>query len=83
MTFSLTNQSSQSVSVHIESLKRDREMMATNGHSIETGIRTTRASLQAIDNGELREAERALMSVTAAAGAEREQMKDRFRAGIA
>jgi DNA repair exonuclease SbcCD ATPase subunit len=73
ITFALTNQSAQSVSVHIESLKRDREMMATNGHSIDTGIRTTRASLQAVDV-EFREAERALMSVTAAAGAEREQI---------
>ena len=59
--------------VHIESLKRDREMMASNGHSIDPGIRTTRASRQTLD-GELREAERALMSVTAAAGAEREQI---------
>ncbi len=73
VTFSLTNQSAQSVGVHIESLKRDRDMMATNGHPIDTGMRSTRASLQAID-GELREAERALMSVTAAAGAEREQI---------
>lgn len=72
-TFALTNQSAQSVTVHIESLKRDREMMATNGQSIDTGIRTTRASLQAVDV-ELREAERALMSVTAAAGTEREQI---------
>jgi hypothetical protein len=72
-TFSLTKQSAQSVAVHIESLKRDREMMATNGHSIDAGIRTTRASLQLVDV-ELREAERALMSVTAAAGAEREQI---------
>jgi hypothetical protein len=72
-TFALTNQSAQSVGVHIESLKRDREMMTSNGHSIDTGIRTTRASLQALDV-EFREAERALMSVTAAAGAEREQI---------
>ena len=48
-TFALTNQSAQSVGVHIESLKRDREMMATNGHSIDTGIRTTRGSMQAVD----------------------------------
>jgi DNA-binding beta-propeller fold protein YncE len=33
------NQSAQSVGVHIESLKRDREMMASNGHSIDTGLR--------------------------------------------
>lgn len=72
-TFALTNQSAQSVGAHIESLKRDREMMATNGHSIDIGISTTRGSLQALDV-ELREAERALMSVTAASGAEREQI---------
>jgi DNA repair exonuclease SbcCD ATPase subunit len=39
----------------------------------ESGIRTTRASVQALDV-ELREAERSLMSVTAATGAEREQI---------
>ncbi len=72
-TFALNSQSAQSVSVHIESLKRDREMMVSNAHSIDTGIRTTRASLQAVDV-ELREAERALSSVTAATGAEREQI---------
>lgn len=72
-TFALTNQSAQSVGVHIESLKRDREMIVSNAHSIDTGIRTTRASLHAVDV-ELREAERALSSVTAATGAEREQI---------
>jgi hypothetical protein len=73
ITFALTTQSAESVGMHIESLKRDREMMTSNSHSIDAGIRTTRASLQPLDT-ELREAERSLTSVTAAAGAEREQI---------
>jgi hypothetical protein len=72
-TFALTGQSAESVSTHIESLKRDREMMVTNARSIDAGLRTARASMLSLDT-ELREAERALMSVTAAVGAEREQV---------
>lgn len=73
MTFALTDQSAESVSTHIESLKRDREMMVRNARSIEASLRTAQASMLTLDT-ELREAERALMSVTAAVGAEREQI---------
>jgi DNA repair exonuclease SbcCD ATPase subunit len=59
--------------VHIEALDRDRKMIASNAHSIDTKIRMTRASLHTLDL-ELREAERALMNVTAAIGTEREQI---------
>jgi hypothetical protein len=73
MTFALTDQSVESVSMHIESLKRDREMMVSNARSIDAGLRTAQASMLSLDT-ELREAERVLMSVTAAVGAEREQV---------
>ncbi|HWR17532.1 MAG TPA: hypothetical protein VN577_22075 [Terriglobales bacterium] len=73
VTFALTDQSAESISTHIEALKRDRDMMVSNSRSIEAGLRTARASMLNLDT-ELREAERVLMSVTAAIGAEREQV---------
>jgi hypothetical protein len=73
VTFALTDQSAESSSTHIEALKRDRDMMVSNARSIEAGLRTARASMLNLDT-ELREADRVLMSVTAAVGAEREQV---------
>jgi len=73
VTFALTSQSAESIRTHIEALKRDREMMTTNSRSVESGLRTAQASMRNLD-GELREAERVLMGVTSAVGAEREQI---------
>jgi DNA repair exonuclease SbcCD ATPase subunit len=73
VTFALTSQSAESIRTHIESLKRDREMMIANSRSVESGLRTAQAAMQNLD-GELREAERVLMGVTSAVGAEREQI---------
>ncbi len=73
LTFALTAQSAGSIRTHIEALKRDREMMAMNSRSIESGLRTAQASMRNLD-AELREAERVLMGVTSAVGAEREQI---------
>jgi DNA repair exonuclease SbcCD ATPase subunit len=73
VTFALTSQSAESIRTHIESLKRDREMMIANSRSVESGLRTAQAAMRNLD-GELREAERVLMGVTSAVGAEREQI---------
>lgn len=73
VTFALTSQSADSIRTHIESLKRDREMMIANSRSVESGLRTAQAAMRDLD-GELREAERVLMGVTSAVGAEREQI---------
>ena len=73
VTFALTSQSAESIRTHIESLKRDREMMIANYRSVESGLRTAQAAMRNLD-GELREAERVLMGVTSAVGAEREQI---------
>ena len=73
VTFALTSQSAESIRTHIEALKRDREMMTTNSRSVESGLRTAQAAMRNLD-GELREAERVLMGVTSAVGAEREQI---------
>jgi len=75
LTFALTSQSAESVRTHIESLKRDREMMAANLRSVESELRTAQAAMRNLD-GELREAERVLMGVTSAVGAEREQIAE-------
>lgn len=72
-TFALTDQSKESVSVHIEALKRDRELMSKNSHAIEARLTTTQAEITRVD-GELRDAERALETVNAAVGTVREQL---------
>jgi predicted component of type VI protein secretion system len=48
-------------------------MMISNARSIDSGLRSTRATMLNLDT-ELREAERVLMSVTAAVGTERQQV---------
>jgi hypothetical protein len=73
VTFALTSQSADSIRTHIESLRRDREMMIANSRSVESELRTAQATMRNLD-GELREAERVLMGVTSAVGAEREQI---------
>ncbi len=71
--FGLTSQSAESVSAHIEALKRDRELMRKNLESLSANIETTSAKIQRVDS-ELRDAEKALMTVTSAVGPVREQI---------
>jgi hypothetical protein len=61
------------VGTHIESLKRDREMMVSNARSTGAGLRTTLAAMLSLDT-ERRESERVLAGVTAAVGVEGEQV---------
>ncbi len=72
-TFALTDQSELSISSHIEALRRDRDLMRKGVESIADGLTTTRASVDGVDD-KLRDAERALMTVTAAVGTVREQL---------
>ena len=71
-TFALTAQSSESISTHIEALKRDRELMNKNLYSIDANMEITSSTLVEIED-ELRDAERALVNVTSAIGTVREQ----------
>jgi DNA repair exonuclease SbcCD ATPase subunit len=72
-TFALTDQSETSISSHIEALERDRDLMRKGLESIEDGLKTSRSALDDVD-AELREAERALITVTEAIGTVREQL---------
>lgn len=72
LTFALTVQSTDSVSAHIEALKRDRELMRKNVYSIDSNIEISTASLVQVED-DLRDAERSLMTVTQAIGTSREQ----------
>ena len=72
-TFGLSVQSAESVDAHIEALKSDRELMIKNRESISANIKTTTAVAAQIDM-ELRDAERALTTVTSAVGPLREQL---------
>jgi hypothetical protein len=72
-TFSLTQQSRESVGAHIDALKRDRELMKSNLHAIEGRLSATLAQIEQVD-AELRDSERALLTVTAAIGSVREQL---------
>jgi predicted nucleic acid-binding Zn-ribbon protein len=71
--FGLTSQSAESVSAHIEALKRDRELMRRNVDSLSANIRAMSSNIAEIDN-QLRDAERALMTLTSAVGPVREQL---------
>jgi DNA repair exonuclease SbcCD ATPase subunit len=72
-TFALTEQTKESISTHIEALKRDRDLMKRNVDSIDSDIATTSSTLFDVED-ELREAERTLTNVTSAVGAVREQI---------
>jgi hypothetical protein len=72
-TFALTEQSEASVAAHIEALKRDHELMSKNLRSLEGALEAGRGALTDID-AELREADRALLTVTDSVGTLREQM---------
>lgn len=75
-TFALTVQSEQEVASHIESLTRDRELIASNVKSIYAHLTTTQAEMDHVDV-ELRNFERSLMTVNAAIGTLREQLAKR------
>ena len=72
-TFALTEQSVDSVSAHIEALKRDRDLVRKNVYAISTRFTGVRAELARVEI-DFREAERALVTVTAAVGTVREQL---------
>ncbi len=71
--FGLSEQSAQSVEAHIESLKSDRELMLRNRESLFADVQKLTAKGAEIDV-ELRNAERALTTVTSAIGPLREQL---------
>ena len=60
-TFGLTEQSEESVSAHIEALKRDRQLMGKNYRSLQASLEATQAKLQEVDSS-LRHAERSLVA---------------------
>lgn len=72
-TFSLTEQSEESVATHIDALKRDYELMSSNLQAIEARLTSTQAEFVRIE-GELRDFERSLVTVNAAIGSLREQL---------
>jgi hypothetical protein len=71
--FGLTSQSAESVEAHIEALKSDRELMVRNREALSASVKASIAEMAEVDS-ELRDAERALVTVTAAVGAAREQL---------
>jgi hypothetical protein len=72
-TFNLTAQSSESVSTHIEALKRDRELIRKNLFSIDASMEIGSGALLQVED-DLRDAERTLMNVTNSIGTVREQL---------
>jgi hypothetical protein len=72
-TFSLQQQSEQSVEAHIQALNRDRILMVENVNAIVRSIFTTTAELAIVDE-QLRTAESALRVVTDSTTPAREQM---------
>ena len=71
--FGLTKQSAESVASHIEALKSDRELIQKNQEALAASVQSSVAEISGVD-GELREAEKALVSVNAAVGSFREQI---------
>jgi len=71
--FGLTSQSEESIAAHIEALRSDRELMLKNRESLSANMKTTFAGMAQIDS-ELRDAEKALATVTSAVGPVREQL---------
>ncbi len=71
--FGLSAQSAESVDAHIEALKSDRELMLKNRESISANIKTAMAVGAQIEM-ELRDAERALTTVSSAVGPLRERL---------
>jgi len=71
--FGLTSQSADSVSAHIEALRRDRELMSRNLDSLSANIKIISANIAELDT-QLRDADRTLMTLTSAVGPIREQL---------
>lgn len=72
-SFKLSAHSVDEVAAHVEALKRDRAMMRRSIEPLLNAVAATEAALLNVDI-ELREAERALATVTAAVGPIREQL---------
>ena len=72
-SFSLSQQSQHSVEAHIESLKRDRQLISKNVQSLAARLGASQAEILNRDE-ELRHAERTLEAVNAAIGTIREQL---------
>lgn len=73
--FSLSSQSEESISAHIEALKRDSDLMRSNVQSLERALVKLHAESERVD-ADFREAERALRTVNEAVGPAREQLAD-------
>ena len=71
--FGLTSQSAEMVEAHIEALKSDRELIIRNQEALSASVKAAIASIAHVDS-ELRDAERALSTVTSAVGPVREQI---------
>lgn len=71
--FGLSSQSAESVAAHIEALKRDRELMRKNVDSLDASIKLTGANISEVDS-QIRDADRALTTLTNAVGPVREQL---------
>ena len=71
--FGLTSQSAETVAAHIEALKSDRELISRNQESLSANVKTTLAAMGKVDS-DLRDAEKALRTVTSAVGPVREQI---------
>lgn len=72
-TFALTDQSNQSVTAHIEALKRDRNLINQNLKATGERLAAIRAETGRVES-DFRDAERALLTVTEAVGTVREQL---------
>jgi hypothetical protein len=75
-TFALSMQTGDEVEAHIAALKRDRALMKNNLDALAASIRTKTGEIGGLDE-RLRDAERALTTVTDAVGTVREQLANR------
>lgn len=71
--FGLTSQSAETVEAHIEALRSDRELIIRNQEALSANVKAAIASITHVDS-ELRDAEKALRTVTDAVGPVREQI---------
>ncbi len=71
--FGLTSQSAETVEAHIEAMKSDRELIIRNQEALAASVKASVASIAHVDS-ELRDAEKALRTVTSAVGPVREQI---------
>ena len=71
--FGLTSQSAETVEAHIEAMRSDRDLIIRNQEALSANVKTAVASIAHVDS-ELRDAEKALRTVTSAVGPVREQI---------